>query len=426
MATAQSGVRDWAIHGAKDVFTCANALAVEGYSEPGKREFGKNPVWQAVRQAGSALWLDTGDKTAAGKLWSSELSGLTTNNTLVNQVVQTGVLDDLIKRSASRLRKAAPSLSAEDLVLEVGFVLNAHVSLGLVQEFGATVSVELHPMLAHDIKGTLLFARRYYSLCRSHFLIKVPLTPDGYLALRALSSEWVPVNFTLGFSARQNYLAAAFSRPRYVNVFLGRLNAVVSDNGLGDGKCVGERATVASQRGLHKARQRFADVPTLQIAASMRGGQQVADLAGVDVLTMPPKAAEEFLKLNMAPQQIRSQVGTEYTVSLHGGKSTAQTGLDVLWDITPEFEAFVAKMLETKVDDWSGAHLAEFARDNGARDLFYPWSTDEVAEVRKKGKIPDLSRWQGKVALDDLMTMCGLQSFAVDQTALDERIGGLI
>jgi transaldolase len=426
MKATQKVAKDWAIHASKQVVACTSELVLEGFKGPGTRQFGKNPLWEAVQKTGSALWLDTGDREAAGKLWSSELSGLTTNNTLVNQVVQTGALDDLVKRAAKRLRDTISGISQEQLVIEVGFVLNAHVALDLVQTFGCVVSVELHPMLANDIEGTLVFARRYHAISRSHFLVKVPLTPDGYLAARRLSAEMIPVNYTLGFSARQDYLAALFSRPRYVNVFLGRLNAVVADNGLGDGKYVGERATMASQRGVRRARERFRDLPTRQLAASMRSGQQVADLAGVDALTMPPKAAEEFLKLNIPPHQIRSQVDTEYRVTLHGGKSTAEAGLDVLWDITTEFESFVDKLLQAKTDDWDGARLIEFARESGAPDLFHAWAPEEVAEIRAHGKIPDLARWQGKVALDDLMTMCGLQSFAADQTALDQRIASLI
>ena len=52
----------------------------------------------------------------------------------------------------------------------------------------------------------------------------------------------VPVNLTLGFSARQNVLTSVFARPTYCNVFLGRLNSVVADHGLGDGRNRARRA----------------------------------------------------------------------------------------------------------------------------------------------------------------------------------------
>ena len=74
--------------------------------------------------------------------------------------------------------------------------------------------------------------------------IKIPLTPEGYLAVRILRKEGMPINFTLGFSARQNYLAARLSNPNYVNVFLGRLNQVVIENSVGGGELVGEKVTL--------------------------------------------------------------------------------------------------------------------------------------------------------------------------------------
>src|SRR4051812_9954513 len=55
-----------------------------------------SPFWRGLRALGSELWLDTGDIAAAGALWTSEFSALTTNNTLLNKEIQTGVYDRLI------------------------------------------------------------------------------------------------------------------------------------------------------------------------------------------------------------------------------------------------------------------------------------------------------------------------------------------
>jgi transaldolase len=52
-----------------------------------------SPFWRGLRALGSELWLDTGDITAAGALWTGEFSALTTNNTLLNKEIQTGVYD---------------------------------------------------------------------------------------------------------------------------------------------------------------------------------------------------------------------------------------------------------------------------------------------------------------------------------------------
>src|SRR5688572_19076957 len=82
------------------------------------------PAWQALRAHAFRLWLDTGDLEEAAELWAPQLGGLTTNNTLVNAEVQTGAYDDLIRRTGAELRAAAPGLSEDDLVREVGFVVN--------------------------------------------------------------------------------------------------------------------------------------------------------------------------------------------------------------------------------------------------------------------------------------------------------------
>ena len=89
-----------------------------------------------------------------------------------------------------------------------------------------------------------------YNLCPEQFIVRVPLTPSGLIAMRRLREGGIPVNFTLGFSARHNCIATAFGAPSYVNVFLGRLNSYMADHDLDDGKLVGEKAVLASQRGV--------------------------------------------------------------------------------------------------------------------------------------------------------------------------------
>ena len=58
--------------------------------------------------------------------------------------------------------------------------------------------------------------------------------------------------------------------------------------------------------------------------------------------------------------------------------------------------------------------------------FFRQWSAGEQAEIQKGGKIPDLHRWCDVAAADDMMTQAALQSFAVDQGELDDRIARLM
>ncbi|MBI2843929.1 MAG: transaldolase family protein [Armatimonadetes bacterium] len=393
-------------------------LALEGYKGPGRFNARNQEKYRWLRELGTDPWLDTGDACAAEKSWAPEIGALTTNNTLVNQVVQTGSMDDLIKSAARELRSARPDISGRHLVIEIGFLVNARLALGLVERFGVHVSVELHPDFGFDIEQTLNFGRRYYAINPDYFYIKVPMTTEGFIAVRKLSDEGIPVNYTLGFSARQNYLAARFSRPAFVNLFLGRLNSLVEENGLGSPENVGEKATLASYEAVRSIRERHSDISTRQIAASIRSGGQVATLAGVDVHTIPPKAAAQFLEMGVTRTDLRVLMSSDLKVDV------SAPGLARLWDVDNSFISFVEEAVGRADRLTDGEELKALARERGV-DLFHDWSEDERLRIREKGKIPDISRWSG-IAVDDLMSMSALESFVTDQGELDGRIEKLI
>jgi len=399
-------------------------LALQGYDGPAKTEFSSREEFRWLREAGTRLWLDTGDLAAASKVFSREIEALTTNNTLVNQVVQTGALDEVITQSAREIRAIRPDISEQDLVIELAFLANARLALTLVRKLGAHVSVELHPDTAFDIEQTLIFARRYHAIEPDMFYVKVPLTPDGYIATRILSAEDIPINYTLGFSARQNYLAARFSKPMFANVFLGRLNSLVEENGLGDPANVGEKATLASDEAVKSIRRAYEGVPTLQIAASMRSGAQVPVLAGVDVFTMPPKVAEEYLAMDVSKSDIRPRRAEELEVELSATGLGTVIQLDTLWEIDEEFIAFVEDAVGQADQLPDGNALARLASEHGI-NLFRRWSDQERRAIQAHGKIPDLSQWPG-APIDDLMSISALETFAKDQAALDDRIRSLL
>jgi transaldolase len=409
------------------IATTARELALEGFAPPaGPPAFPEIPAFTALAATGTRLWLDTGDLDAARALWCPTMSALTTNNTLVNREVQKGLFDTLIPEAAAALRAAQPGLSAEELVTEVGFVVNCRTALRLVAAFDAYVSVELHPGMAEDAALSLEYGRRYFAVCPERFIVKVPLTPAGFLAARGLAAEGIPVNYTLGFSARQNVLAAAFSRPAYVNVFMGRLNSFVKDSGLGDGLNVGERATMATQVALRVGREQRGWTTRL-IGASMRSGAQLYDLAGLDVFTMPTAAAAEFRQSFEAGRAaLGSQVGRDFPVV-----ASEPAVLSRLWEVDDAVAAAGEALARVDTAAWTGADFATAVRDSGLADLFRPWTAAERDEIRSAGKIPAWSRWAddlraGRAALDDLMTQAALYSFVTDQAELDARIRGLL
>ncbi|MBT4374292.1 MAG: transaldolase, partial [Nitrospina sp.] len=360
--------------------------------------FQSDPTMARFKETGTELWVDTGDLEKAQSIWKSEFTALTTNNTLANQVVQTGVMDEVIHQTISRLNEVASDLTEEERVTEVGFVINCRIALRLVRAFKTKVSIELHPSMSRNIERTLDYARRYYRVCPEYFIVKIPLTPEGYLSVRTLRKEGMPINFTLGFSARQNYLAARMSNPDFVNVFLGRLNQVVSENSVGGGDLVGEKVTLATQDALLRARKQYPEVATRLIGASIRSGEQVAFLAGLDVMTIPPSAMEEFLKMKHPVGTMSSNIGKDINPGIdfsnpHGLR------FQKLWEVPDAFVQFVDDLLaSTTLDTMTGGEMESFCRERNV-DLFYPFSPEELKKIFDLGKIPRLDEWSQEVAL---------------------------
>ncbi len=392
------------------------------------KTFAAKPIWERLRELGTELWLDTGSLEESGALWDQTFSALTTNNTLLNKEVQTGQYDALIAKANKLLSDY--ELDERERLLEIAFILNATHGLRLVAEYDAYVSVEEHTDLAHDLERAVSYARRYHAICPERFFVKIPLTPAGVLATRRLAKEGIPVNHTLGFSARQNYVAARLAGPAYVNVFLGRLNSFVSENGLGSGQYVGEKATLASQAAVRALREERG-VPTKQIGASIRNGQQIADLAGLDVLTMPPKAAQGFLDLNLSPDALADATQRDYQPGVDAGPDAAAAGLETLWTIDDQLVECLDAAEKEDLDAFTADDLMDCFEECGCRGLFVRWTHEQIAASAAEGKIPALDTWRaalarGEIGLDALMNLAGLNSFTADQRAMDERVAGVL
>jgi len=393
-----------------------------------KGKIKQKPVWKKVRDLGTRFWLDTGDIDEAKKLWCSEFEALTTNNSLLNKEVQKGIYDELIRETANAIDKVAQNIDEHLLILEIAFVLNAYHALKLVDMFDAYVSVEVHTDLGHDIERTVSYGKRYYDICPERFYVKVPLTPAGLLAARKLGQLGVPVNFTLGFSARQNYLASLLAQPAFVNVFMGRLNAFIVDNGLGDGKNVGEKATLATQRELLRLRK-AKRTHSLLIGASMREGSQIPALGGVDIFTMPPKVAAQYEKKPL--EELSPQIELDPAVTLNESFTFKDLRIETLWDIPSDFRKTVDHLLEDNIEELTpGAIRTHFVRA-GYSDFLPDYSEDDIQMATSDGKIPVYDNWKnklssGEIGLDALMNLTAFCSFATDQSALDNRIRSLL
>ncbi len=379
-----------------------------------------DPFWESLVKLGTELWLDTGDVEEAEANWSSEMAALTTNNSLLNNEIQKGIYDVFITEAKSVVRE----LPEEERVKEIAFILNARHALRLASKFGGLVSVELHTETAHDIKAILNYGHRFHDICPEQFIVKVPYTAEGLIGARLLRDSGVKVNFTLGFSARENVLVTRVSRPDYVNVFLGRIGAYMIDNKLGDGSGAGEKAVISSQNWVTGL---SADNPwqTKQIAASLRNYSQLELLAGVDVFTMPPKVAAAGHK--ELKGKFTSRTHENYEVNMNDAAKDAH--IEKFWEVDNKVlklsERLAAKLPST------GQELIHIAHEEGCEDMFPSLSKEEKNFIVSDGKIPVHSRWEnkireGKIAPDTLLTLAGLASFTSDQAKLDQRIRNII
>ncbi len=376
--------------------------------------------WKKLKSVGTELWLDTGDMEDAEKIWSSEMTALTTNNTLVNKEIQKGIYDDFIVKAAEIVKP----LPIEQQIIEIAYMLNARHGLRLARRFGGMVSVELHTAIAHDIDATIDYGKRYFDLCPEQFLVKVPYTAAGLIAARKLRELGININFTLEFSTRQNVMVAAITKPNYQNVFLGRIGSYISDNQLGDGNGAGERTVLETQKWIKELTGNNPR-PSKLIAASLRSYQQLEDLAGVDVYTMPVKVAKEGkMKLSGNFQNRLSEI---YSIGINPESSVFFP--EKLWDVR-DTELELALSLGKNCPH-DGNELIDRVHKAGCGDMF-PWLSDtDLHHIKVDGKIPVHKRWaeriaNGELAIDTLLNLAGLASFATDQASLDERIKGII
>jgi len=123
---------------------------------------------------------------------------------------------------------------------------------------------------------TMLAEGRKLAKLAKNVTVKVPLTPNGLKACRALSSEGTMVNVTLCFSAAQAILAAK-AGATFVSPFIGRLD----DIGATGMDLIGEIVQIYRQ---------YSSFKTEVLVASVRNPLHVVEAAklGAQVATIPP------------------------------------------------------------------------------------------------------------------------------------------
>jgi transaldolase len=129
---------------------------------------------------------------------------------------------------------------------------------------------------------TMLAEGRKLAKLAKNVTVKVPLTPNGLKACKALSSEGTMVNVTLCFSAAQAILAAK-AGASFVSPFVGRLD----DIGATGMDLIGEIVEIYRQYPYFK---------TEVLVASVRTPLHVVDAAklGAHVATIPPAVLRQM------------------------------------------------------------------------------------------------------------------------------------
>jgi transaldolase len=171
---------------------------------------------QQLHDLGQSLWLDNITRTL---LTSGTLSryidefavtGLTSNPTIFDQAIKTGDCYDNAIRKKSHAGMSTEALffelALEDLIQAADLFRPIH---GATNGLEGWVSLEVSPLLADDVAGTISAAAQLYARAqRPNLFIKIPGTPAGLLAIEETIFAGVPVNVTLLFSSQQ-YIAAA-------------------------------------------------------------------------------------------------------------------------------------------------------------------------------------------------------------------------
>lgn len=145
------------------------------------------------------------------------------------------------------------------------------------------ISGEVNPT-AEDAQAMIEEGRAIYAIDPKHMVVKIPMTAEGLKAIKVLSSEGIPTNCTLIFSANQALLAAR-AGAAYVSPFVGRLDDI-SEPGM---ELIRNIVTIFKNDD---------DIKTQIIVASVRTPNHVTEaaIAGADIATVPFGVIQKMLK----------------------------------------------------------------------------------------------------------------------------------
>jgi transaldolase/glucose-6-phosphate isomerase len=169
------------------------------------------------------------------KVSGDDLRGVTSNPAIFEKaIVGSTDYDEALRKLIAEgkgIKEIYESLVIEDIQNVADLLAPVYARTDGVDGY---VSLEVSPLLAHDTDASISEAKRLWAtLDRKNVMIKIPATPEGLPAIRALIAEGININVTLIFS-QEAYEQVADA---YISGLEDRANA---------GKPVDQLASVAS------------------------------------------------------------------------------------------------------------------------------------------------------------------------------------
>ena len=166
--------------------------------------------------------------------------------------------------------------------------------LDVVKEICAVVPGPVSAEVTATDTPTMLAEGRKLAKIAPNVTVKVPLTPDGLRACKALSGEGTMVNVTLCFSAAQAILAAK-AGATFVSPFVGRLDDIGAPG----------MALIQEIVGIYRQYPAF---KTEVLVASVRSPLHVIEAAkmGAHVSTLPPAVLRQMFAHPLTDKGLQS------------------------------------------------------------------------------------------------------------------------
>ena len=255
----------------------------------------------------SVIVADTGDIESIARLKPQDA---TTNPSLLYQSAQNpkyrALADDSLAfgMRAKGDREAKAEVTLEKLAVNFGCEILKHVK--------GRVSTEVNANLSFDAEGSLAKAHHLIELYQQagvasdRVLIKLASTWEGIRAAEKLERDGIHCNLTLLFSFAQA-VACADAGVTLISPFVGRIYDWYKKERKVDDIAPEEDPGVQSVTRIYNYYKKFG-YPTQVMGASFRRVEQIAGLAGCDLLTIAPDLLD---KMEGTPGEMQRRLSVE-------------------------------------------------------------------------------------------------------------------